>query len=84
MHWGYGVGWGALYGLVAGSVCPPPIQAGLVFGATVWTGDYVTLPLAKLYQPIWEYDAATLARDLSVHLVYGVATAVAFSAAARR
>jgi hypothetical protein len=84
MHWGYGLGWGALYGLVAGSVCPPRIRSGLVFGAVVWTTDYVVLPLAKLYKPMWEYDAATLARDLSAHLVYGVATAAAFSFGPRR
>ncbi len=26
-------------------------------GATVWAGDYVILPAAKLYEPIWDYDA---------------------------
>jgi hypothetical protein len=30
---------------------------------------YVILPLAGLYKPIWEYDARTLADDLSAHLV---------------
>src|SRR3982074_3018804 len=25
MHWGYGLSWGALYGLVAGSVCLPAL-----------------------------------------------------------
>jgi hypothetical protein len=84
MHWGYGLTWGALYGLVAGSVCPPRIRSGLAFGAAVWTSDYVVLPLTKLYKPMWEYDAATLARDLSAHLVYGVATAAAFSPTPRR
>ncbi|MBV8998035.1 MAG: hypothetical protein JO304_03180, partial [Solirubrobacterales bacterium] len=34
------------------------------------------LPAAKLYQPIWDYDAKTLANDLSAHLVYGLATAI--------
>jgi len=35
------------------------------------------LPAATLYQPIWDYDAKTLANDLSAHLVYGLATAAA-------
>jgi hypothetical protein len=35
----------------------------------VWT--------ARLYKPIWEYDAKTLAEDLTAHLVYGFATATA-------
>jgi hypothetical protein len=43
----------------------------------VWATGYVVLPAAKLYQPIWEYDRVTLAKDLSAHLVYGLATAVA-------
>jgi hypothetical protein len=77
MHWAYGVTWGALYGLVAASNGPLPIRLGPLFGATVWATDYVVLPLAKVYKPIWEYDAPTLARDLSAHLLYGVITAAA-------
>jgi hypothetical protein len=78
MHWGYGIFNGALYGIVAGSLpTPPRIRYGLPFGATVWAGDYVILPAAKLYKPIWEYDAKTLANDLSAHLVYGLGTATA-------
>jgi hypothetical protein len=49
----------------------------LAFGASVWAASYVVLPAAKLYKPIWEYDRVTLAKDLSAHLVYGVATATA-------
>ena len=75
MHWGYGMVNGAQYGIVATSLGTPRIRYGLAFGATVWAGDYVILPAAKLYQPIWKYDAKTLANDLSAHLVYGVGTA---------
>jgi hypothetical protein len=78
MHWTYGLGWGAVHGIVAGSVCPPPIRSGLLFGSVVWTMDYILLPLANLYKPMWEYDLRTLADDLSAHLVYGVGTALAF------
>ena len=35
------------------------------------------LPAAKLYKPIWEYDAKTLVDDLTGHLAYGLATAAA-------
>ena len=56
-------------------IAPVP-QEAVVFGATVWSGDYVILPAAKLYKPIWEYDPKTLANDLSVHL-YGLGTATA-------
>ncbi|MCW3016190.1 MAG: hypothetical protein JWO02_3282 [Solirubrobacterales bacterium] len=79
MHWSYGTSWGALYGIVAASLeDPPTVRSGVVFGSIVWAGDYVILPLAGLYEPIWEYDAKTLADDLSAHLVFGVATALMF------
>lgn len=75
MHWTYGMLNGAEYGIVAESLPTPRIRYGLPFGAAVWAGDYVILPAAKLYEPIWDYDAKTLANDLSAHLVYGLATA---------
>jgi hypothetical protein len=84
MHWGYGTAWGAVYGLVAGSVGVPRAPAGLAFGSLVWASDYVILPLAKLYQRPWEYDATTLARDLGAHLVYGLTTAAVFRELATR
>jgi Protein of unknown function (DUF1440) len=77
MHWAYGTLWGALYGIVAGSLPKRRVGYGLPFGAAVWAGDYVILPAAKLYKPIWQYDAKTLAKDLTAHLVYGLATAAA-------
>jgi hypothetical protein len=77
-HWGFGILSGAGYGLVAGSLPSPRIRYGLAFGASVWGGGYVVLPAAKLYEPIWKYDVKTLADDLSVHLVYGLATAAAW------
>ena len=77
MHWAYGTLWGALYGILVGSLPKQRVGYGLPFGASVWAADYVILPAAKLYKPIWKYDAKTLAEDLSGHLVYGLATATA-------
>jgi len=51
---------------------------GVPFGAAVWVSDYLTLPAAGLYKPIWEYDSKTLAKDLGGHLAYGAGTGVAF------
>ena len=75
MHWAYGIVNGAQYGIVAESLPTPRIRYGIPFGATVWASGYVILPAAKLYKPIWDYDAKTLAGDLTAHLVYGIATA---------
>ncbi len=82
-HWAYGMLGGAQYGIVAGSLPAPRIRLGLPFGATVWATGYVILPAAKLYKPIWEYDRPTLARDLSAHLVYGLATSTALALLSR-
>jgi hypothetical protein len=83
MHWGYGLGNGVLYGLVAGRLGKPPIRYGIPFGAAVWGNDYVILPILKLYKPIWDYDRKTLGNDLAAHLVYGLGTAAAFRALSR-
>jgi hypothetical protein len=83
MHWSYGAGWGQVYGLIAGSSRRPHLLAGLPFGAFVFGTDYVILPLAGLYKPIWEYDLPTIWKDLSAHLVYGFVTAVTFRALAK-
>lgn len=77
-HWSYGSACAALYGILAGSLRRPYALYGLPFGALVWTSGYIVLPEAGLYKPIWEYDAKTLARDLSAHLAYGIGTGAAF------
>jgi hypothetical protein len=79
MHWGYGSSAAALYGILAGSLRKPSPLYGLPFGAAVWAAGYVVLPEAGIYKPIWEYDAKTLAKDLSGHLAYGAGTGAAFS-----
>ena len=78
MHWNTGVGWGAAYGVLAGSLPIRKIRYGLLWGTVVWASSYVVLPAIGLYKPIWEYDAKTLAKDLGAHLVYGLTTATAF------
>ncbi len=80
MHWAYGTSWTAAYALLAPR---RPWWAGPAFGALVWSSDYVTLPLAGVYEPIWRYDAATLAKDLSAHLVFGTAADAALRVLSR-
>jgi hypothetical protein len=47
-----------------------------------WHRTLTLMPAATtcmgLYQSIWEYDAKTLARDLSAHLACGTGTGAAF------
>jgi hypothetical protein len=84
VHWAYGSGLGGAYGAIAGSLPELRLRHGLAFGGAVWLSGYVVLPLAKLYEPIWRYDAVTLAKDLCGHLAYGVGTTAAFRALAGR
>ena len=77
-HWGYGSAAGAAYGILAGSRPRPLPGYGPPFGAVVFAGDYIILPIAGLYEPIWKYDAKTLAWDFGAHLAYGAGTGTAF------
>jgi hypothetical protein len=52
---------------------------GLPFGAVVWAAGYVVLPRLGVYEPISKYDLGTLGKDLRAHLVFGTASAGAFS-----
>jgi hypothetical protein len=78
VHWLYGTGWGALYGVAVGGAAVNPLVAGAGFGSLVWVNAYLVLPAMGIYDPPWEYDKKTLAKDWSYHLVYGVTTAAAF------
>jgi hypothetical protein len=83
VHWATGVQWGVLYGLVASSTAKSAFRDGALLGSVAWAASYVVLPLAKVYQPIWEYDAKTLARDYGAHFVFGFGTALAFAGLSR-
>ena len=78
-HWGFGLAAGAAYGLLIGSRRRTKVWYGLPFGAAVWANGYVVLPQLGVYKPRWKYDLETLAKDLSAHLVFGTATAAAYS-----
>ena len=84
VHWATGVGWGVQYGLLASRPTRHPVLRAGGLGPAAWLSSYVVLPLAEVYKPIWQYDARTLAKDLSAHLVFGAGTSAAFAALARR
>jgi hypothetical protein len=80
MHWAYGTGWGAVYGLVEGSKARRPLVDGLVFGTGVWALSYATLVPMGIYRPPTGNPPAELAIDWSYHAVYGAAAAAAYRA----
>lgn len=77
VHWGYGISWGAAFGLLAGSVAGPKKRWGPLFGTAVFLSSYTVLPPTGLYQPIWKYDAKTIGKDWASHLVYGTTAGLA-------
>ena len=83
VHWVTGAQWGAVSALVANRRGRPlNARNGPLCGLAVCATSYVVLPVLKLYKPIWQYDAKTLYKDFSAHTVYGLTTAVVFSALA--
>jgi hypothetical protein len=79
VHWMTGIGWGMQYAALASRTSSHPLLRALGLGPSAWLASYAILPLARVYRPIWEYDAPTLADDLSAHIVFGTATSAAFA-----
>ena len=84
VHWATGVQWGAGYGLAVAFGVKPGLRSGALLGVAACSTSYALLPLLGLYEPIWEYDGPTLARDYSAHLVFGTVTGATLWALSRR
>ncbi len=84
MHWGTGTSWGGVYGLLAGARGRSTLGDGLAFGTVVWASSYAQLVPLGIYEPPWKYPLRVEAFDLSYHLVYGGATAIACAVLAHR
>jgi hypothetical protein len=80
VHWATGAGWGLQYAALAALPSKHPLLRALALGPVVWLSGYAVLPLTGVYKPIWDYDARTLGKDLSAHLLYGATTSAAFAA----
>ena len=80
MHWSYGTSWGAGYGIIQSSRHGSMLRAGAMYGLAVWAASLVHLPAMQLAPPVWEYPPSQLASDTGFHLIYGVATALAYAA----
>ena len=76
MHWLTGLGYGAGHALRGGS--DGVVSGGAVTGGGAFLNSYAVLGAMGVYEPIWEYDAETLGKDLSAHLVFGLTTALVY------
>ena len=72
VHWSTGIGWGKVAGLAAAALPLPALAVGTGTGVTAWASSYAILGPLGIYRPITEYDRATLWKDLSAHLVFGL------------
>ena len=79
VHWGYGTAWGAVRGLLAG-IGLGGRSATVVHFAAIWGGSLVMLPALDVSPPASEMEPTELAIDAVHHLVYVVATALAYRA----
>jgi hypothetical protein len=80
VHYGFGAGWGALYGLTLGPSRRLRGPLGvLAFSTLVWgISDNLILPAFKLAGPPTAYPARSHAYAIVAHVVYGTAVALAF------
>ncbi|MGA3217041.1 MAG: hypothetical protein ABSD97_15285 [Acidimicrobiales bacterium] len=83
VHWATGVGWSLPLALVVPQGKRFAWRCGVAIGPIAWITSYVVLPFAKIYKPIWDYDAKTLADDLTAHLVYGMTIGTVLAVAAK-
>jgi hypothetical protein len=76
VHWGTAISWGVLASSLRQVPGVGAFKGGVLAGVTAWATSYVVLPKLGIYKPITEYDAKTLWKDLSAHLVFGSAAGV--------
>ena len=71
IHWGYGVFWGGMYGVLRQEYPAVAKAFGLPFGvALTMFGEGLMLPSMGLSAPVHKYPASTLLRDVTAHWAY--------------
>lgn len=82
VHWSYGTGWGAVRGLL-GLVGLRGAGATSSHLALLWGSELVMLPALDVAPPVREWGAEELAIDGFHHIVYAVATGLAYGLLSR-
>ena len=78
MHVLTGTQWGVVHGVLAGTSGRSGPFSGVRTGLLAWLSSYALLTPAGLYEPIWTYPPAVLAKDAGAHVVYGLSVAATF------
>lgn len=82
VHWGYGTSWGAARGLLHAFGIGGSTAVAAHFAA-VWGSEQVMLPGVDVAPPLWKWPPEEIAIDAWHHVVYVVATSLAFAALER-
>jgi hypothetical protein len=82
-HWGYGTGWGIVRGLLDAAGLPPR-KATAAHGFAVWGGAQMTLPALDIAPPSVFWSKEEIAIDALHHMVYAVATGIAYELVSSR
>lgn len=81
IHYGLGMGWGGLYGLLRRYSQMTPVGAGIVTGTSLsLIIDEALSPALGLTAPSRAYPVSSHARGLLTHIVYGLSLAAAAEA----
>lgn len=82
VHWLTGMGYGVGHALVNDGRSRPGLR-GAATGVGAFGNSYAAMGAMGLYEPIWKYDAPTLAKDLSAHLLFGTTVGLVNAALSR-
>lgn len=83
VHWGYGMSWGAMRGVLGASGLRP-IGATAGHMAVVWGSELAVLPALEVVPPVRRWGAKELSVDALHHCVYAVATGLAYALLTQR
>jgi hypothetical protein len=79
VHWAYGTSWGVPRALLDAAGVGP-VAATAAHGGLLWSSEQVMLPALGVAPPLWEWGVAEVAIDSVHHVVYALATSVAYEA----
>lgn len=80
VHWGYGIMWGGLFGVLRDRAPLVGVGNGLGFGTGLWlVGDELMMPLMGLSPPSTEFPWQNHARAFANHFAYGATLGITHS-----
>jgi hypothetical protein len=79
VHWVYGSTWGVPRALLDAAGLSPA-AATAAHGVALWASEQAMLPALGVSPPLWEWGATEIAIDAGHHVVYSVATSLAYEA----